>query len=251
MEKVQRVLLVNDDGIDAPGFDVLKNISKKISNEVWIFAPKADNSGAGRSLTLRKDINVVKRSDRTYEVNGTPTDCIILALNHFMRNAMPDLVLSGVNAGRNAADDVTYSGTVGAAWEASVLGVPGIALSQMYNKELGMNFSAAECYGEKIINLLINLGLSSDTVINVNFPPFNANEVKGYKFVELDSHKLKDDIHYETKKGNYRIGPMITKDHLKKNSDLYVLKKGFISITPLLLNITNIEILKKLKAKNK
>ena len=79
MNKVHRVLLVNDDGIDAPGFDVLKKISKNIANEVWIFAPKADNSGAGRSLTLRKDINVVKRSDRIYEVNGTPTDCIILA----------------------------------------------------------------------------------------------------------------------------------------------------------------------------
>ena len=250
MTKINRVLLVNDDGIDAPGFDVLKKISNNISNEVWVFAPKFDNSGAGRSLSLRKDINVKKRSDRIYEVGGTPTDCIILALNHFMRDAIPDLVLSGVNAGRNAADDVTYSGTVGAAWEASVLGVPGIALSQMYNKELGMNFSASENFGEQIINLLIKQGLSKDTVINVNFPPFSANEVRGHKFVELDSHKLKDDIQCQSENGNYRIGPMITKNHLKENSDLYVLQNGYISITPLLLNITNRKLLKKLRVQN-
>ena len=134
-KKIDRVMLVNDDGIDAPGFEVLKTIAQEIANEIWVFAPKKDKSGAGRSITLRNDIKVIKREERVFEVDGTPTDCVILALNHFMKSEKPNLVLSGVNAGRNAADDVTYSGTVGAAWEATVLGVQGIALSQMYDKK--------------------------------------------------------------------------------------------------------------------
>ena len=245
--KINRVMLVNDDGIDAEGFKVLKNIAKQISNEVWIFAPKFDKSGAGRSITLRQDINVKKRSEKVYEVEGTPTDCVVLALNHFMRDNPPDLVLSGVNAGRNAADDVTYSGTVGAAWEASTLGVPGIALSQMYKKELGMNFSASENHGVALIKKLIAKGWPDKTVININFPPVIESEVKGFQFVELDSHKLSDNIINNSNSSKFRIGAMITKEHQVKGSDLFVLKNGYISITPLSLNVTNLEILKSMR----
>ena len=246
---INRVLLVNDDGIDAPGFDILKKIAHKISREVWISAPKKDNSGAGRSLTLRSDIKVNKRDDLTFEVDGTPTDCVILALNYFMKDTLPDLVLSGINAGRNAADDVTYSGTIGAAWEARILGIPSIALSQMYNKSFGMNFSAAENYGFKIIERLIDRGWSDSTVININFPPVNFENVKGFIACDLDSHKLKDDIITLEKEMTFKIGNMITKDHQKQFSDLYYLNEGFVTITPILLNLTNKEVLDNLRDK--
>ena len=245
-KKLNRIMLVNDDGIDAPGFSVLKKIAEKISKEIWIFAPKSDHSGAGRSITLRKNINVVKREDKVFEVDGTPTDCVILALNHFMKDCLPDLVLSGVNAGRNAADDVTYSGTVGAAWEATVLGVQGIAFSQMYNKKAGMNFSASEEYGSTILKQLISKNLPKDSVINVNFPSVDKNQVKGTKFVGLDSHKLSDKIEYNIGSSKFRIGSMITKEHQVEGSDLYYLKMGYISVTPLSLNVTDYKSLKKM-----
>ena len=246
---INRVLLVNDDGIDAPGFDILKKIASKISNEVWVSAPKKDNSGAGRSLTLRSEIKVIKRDNLTFEVDGTPTDCVILALNYFMKNNLPDLVLSGINSGRNAADDVTYSGTIGAAWEARILGVPAIALSQMYKKSFGMNFSASEHYGFKIIEKLILRGWPESTVININFPPVNYENVKGFIACDLDSHKLKDDIISFEKEMTFKIGNMITKDHQKQFSDLYYLQEGFVTITPILLNLTNNQVLDNLRDK--
>ena len=245
-KKLNRIMLVNDDGIDASGFSVLIKIAKKISKEIWVFAPKSDNSGAGRSITLRKNINVVKREDQVYEVDGTPTDCVILALNHFMKDRLPDLVLSGVNAGRNAADDVTYSGTVGAAWEATVLGIQGIALSQMYNKKAGMSFSASEEYGPIILKQLISKNLPKNSVINVNFPAVDKNQVKGTKFVALDSHKLSDNIEYNVGSSEFRIGPLITKEHQVEGSDLFYLKMGYISVTPLSLNVTDYKSLKKM-----
>ncbi len=245
--KVGKVLLVNDDGIDAPGFKILKSIAEEISDEIWVFAPKNDKSGAGRSITLRNDIKVKKRSNREFEVDGTPTDCVILGLNHFMKDNLPDLVLSGVNAGRNAADDVTYSGTVGAAWEATVLGVQGIALSQMYDKRFGMNFSASKSYGSSVLKKIIPKISKLNSVININFPPVDEVNVKGLKTVELDSHKLSDNIEYSENSENFRIGAMITRDHQVKGSDLYYLKKGYISITPLALNVTDYKVLKQLR----
>ena len=246
-KKINRVMLVNDDGIDAPGFEVLNSIANDIANEIWIFAPKRDKSGAGRSITLRNDIKVIKRDKRVFEVDGTPTDCVILALNHFMKDCLPDLVLSGVNAGRNAADDVTYSGTVGAAWEATVLGVQGIALSQMYDRRFGMNFSASSKLGSELLMKIISNKKIPNTIININFPPVDQSEVKGTKFVELDSHKLSDNIEYESNSSNFRIGAMITKDHQIKGSDLYYLKKGYISVTPLALNVTDYSSLHKMR----
>ena len=246
-KKVDRVMLVNDDGIDAPGFEILKTIAQEIANEIWVFAPKKDKSGAGRSITLRNDIKVIKREERVFEVDGTPTDCVILALNHFMKSEMPNLVLSGVNAGRNAADDVTYSGTVGAAWEATVLGVQGIALSQMYDKKFGMNFSASKELGASLLKNILSNKKNLNTVININFPPVDATKVNGIKFVELDSHKLSDNIENNSDGTNFRIGAMITKDHQVKGSDLYYLKKGFISVTPLSLNVTDYSSLNEMR----
>ena len=127
-----RILVSNDDGIRARGLKVLEAIAKELSDDVWVVAPETEQSGAGHSLTLHRPVRVRRISARRLAIDGTPTDCVLLAINTLIPGPPPDLVLSGVNRGSNVADDVTYSGTIAAAMEATILGVPAIALSQEY-----------------------------------------------------------------------------------------------------------------------
>src|SRR5512141_937031 len=124
-----RILLTNDDGIEAPGLDVLEKIATDLTDDVWVVAPETDNSGASHSLTLAEPLRMRELGKRHYAVKGTPTDCVIMGVRFLLREQPPDLVLSGVNRGQNLADDVTYSGTVAGAIEGCLLGVPSIALS--------------------------------------------------------------------------------------------------------------------------
>ena len=125
-----RILVVNDDGIRAPGLKVLESIAKSFTKDVWVFAPEEEKSGAGHSLSLSNAIRVTKLAPRRYAVDGSPTDCVMLAMGEYLKDKHPDLVLSGINRGGNLGDDVTYSGTVAGAMEATLLGIPAIALSQ-------------------------------------------------------------------------------------------------------------------------
>src|SRR5713226_3018172 len=126
-----RILVTNDDGINAPGLKVMERIARQLSRDVWVVAPEVEQSGAGHSLTLRRPLQVRGVSPRRFAVDGTPTDCVLLAVNRLIEGRRPDLVLSGVNRGSNLGEDVTYSGTIAAAMEATFLGIPSIALSQM------------------------------------------------------------------------------------------------------------------------
>ncbi len=127
--KDARILLSNDDGIAAPGLKVLEKVARLLSRDVWVVAPELEQSGAGHSLTLRRPLRIRQLGRRRYAVDGTPTDAVLLAINQIMRERKPTLVLSGVNRGGNLGEDVTYSGTIAAAMEATLLGVPAIALS--------------------------------------------------------------------------------------------------------------------------
>src|SRR5215469_1856266 len=129
--KGARILVTNDDGINAPGLKILERVARKLSRDVWVIAPELEQSGAGHSLTLRRPLAVRRVVPRRFAVDGTPTDCVLLAVNHLIEGKRPDLVLSGVNRGANLGEDVTYSGTVAAAMEATLLGIRAIALSQM------------------------------------------------------------------------------------------------------------------------
>ena len=126
-----RILITNDDGIHAPGLEACETIARALSDEVWIVAPETDQSGVSHSLSLNDPLRLREVADKHFAVKGTPTDCVIMGARHLMKE-MPDLVLSGVNRGRNAAEDVTYSGTVAGAMEGTVLGIPSFALSQAY-----------------------------------------------------------------------------------------------------------------------
>ena len=142
-----RILLANDDGFGAPGLKCLETIDRTISSDIWIAAPDSDKSGASHSLSLDIPIRYRQLADQMFSVAGTPADCVLLALLELIPPPKPDLILAGGNAGANLGDDVTYSGTIGAAWESRILGIPSIALSQMYNKNIGIDFSSSQSFG--------------------------------------------------------------------------------------------------------
>src|SRR5580700_4119051 len=142
-----RILVSNDDGIDAPGIKVLEKIAHSLSDDVWVVAPELEQSGASHSLTTRRPLRLIERDERRFAVDGTPTDCILLAVKRVLRDRLPDLVLSGVNAGSNVGEDLTYSGTVAAAMEATLLGIPAIALSQDFRDGEEPPWQTGEAYG--------------------------------------------------------------------------------------------------------
>ena len=240
-----RILITNDDGIDAPGIAELEKIADVLADEVWVFAPDGNRSGAGRSLTITRELKVTNHGDNRYSCDGTPTDCMIIALNSVMKDARPDLVLSGINLGMNVSDDITCSGTVGAAWEAVVHNVPAIALSQKFDrKRMELDnpevFSASRHHAVNVIKTLAERGWSDDVVLNVNFPSFYANEVKGMKAVHVGRHKAADDVLINEEDDTlYKIGMWRLRDHLDPESDIGALFEGYITICPLAINMTD------------
>ncbi|MFM5932131.1 MAG: 5'/3'-nucleotidase SurE [Novosphingobium sp.] len=240
-----RILLTNDDGINAPGLNVLERIARQISDDIWICAPAEEQSGAGHSLTLTRPIRLNQHAERRFSVTGTPTDSVTMALKKIMPDK-PDLILSGVNRGANLGDDVTYSGTVSAAIEGALAGIPSIALSQVYSKE-GMAdavpFDAAEAWGAKVLKPLIDLPFAPRTLVNVNFPPLSAGEVKGIRVVRQGFHDYaRGSVVEGTDPRGYRYfwfglhGIEHTKGH---ESDLEAIDDGYIAVTPLQLDLTH------------
>src|SRR5271168_5070625 len=140
---IERILISNDDGIDAPGIELLERVARQLSSDVWVVAPEQEQSGAGHSLTTRRPLRLTEVGPQRYIVDGTPTDCVLLALKRLLRGRPPTLVLSGINAGTNVAEDITYSGTCAAAMEATLFGVPSIALSQEYRDRGSILWGAA------------------------------------------------------------------------------------------------------------
>ena len=175
-----RILITNDDGIHAPGLDVLERIARTLTDDVWVIAPETDQSGKAHSLSLSEPLRLRAVDERRYAVRGTPTDCVIMGVRHILDTA-PDLVLSGVNRGANVADDVTYSGTIAAAMEGTLLGIPSLALSQAYawSHQAEPDWSCAETHGPKVLERLIASGIPAGTLYNVNFPPCAPAEVEG------------------------------------------------------------------------
>ena len=127
-----RILVTNDDGIHSPGLDTCEEIARKLSDDVWVVAPEHDQSGVAHSLSLNDPLRLREVAPKHFAVKGTPTDCVIMGARHILKDRPPDLVLSGVNRGRNAGEDVIYSGTVAGAVEGTILGIPSFALSQAY-----------------------------------------------------------------------------------------------------------------------
>ena len=174
-----RILVSNDDGINAPGLKLLAKLAGALCREVWVVAPEREQSGASHSLTLERPLRVRRLGARRYAVDGTPTDCVLLAVKTLMRDKRPTLMLSGINSGANLGEDVTYSGTVAAAMEATLLGVPAIALSMTFRDRAKIKWQTAERHAPGVISRLVAQPWPKNTLINVNFPDVPASEVKG------------------------------------------------------------------------
>jgi 5'-nucleotidase len=176
-----RILLTNDDGIYAPGLDVLETIARQLSDDVWIVAPETDQSGVSHSLSLNDPLRLREVDARRFAVKGTPTDCVIMGVRHLMEDGAPDLVLAGVNRGQNVAEDVTYSGTIAGAMEGTILGIPSFALSQVYSVATRKqpHWDTAIKYGPDLIRRILAEGVPRDVLINVNFPDCPPEEVRG------------------------------------------------------------------------
>ncbi len=241
-----RILLTNDDGVNARGLALLESIAARLSDEVWIVAPAEEQSGAGHSLTLTQPVRLRRHGERRFSVTGTPTDAVMLALAHVMKDSPPDVILSGINRGANLAEDVTYSGTVSAAMEGALAGVRSIALSQSYSRE-GMGdtvpFAAAEAWAEDVLAPLLQFDVAPGTLVNINFPALPAEDVRGVRVCRQgirDYGRLR--IVQRTDPRGYEyywfgLGPMVqTPGH---STDLEAIADGYVSVTPLHLDLTH------------
>jgi len=241
-----RILLTNDDGVNARGLALLEKVARTLSDDIWIVAPTEEQSGAGHSLTLSQPVRLRRHGERHFSVTGTPTDAVMLALAHVMKDSPPDIILSGINRGANLAEDVTYSGTVSAAMEGALAGVPSIALSQAYSRE-GMGdtvpFAAAEVWAERVLSRLVEFEMTSGTLINVNFPALPADQVQGVRVCRQglrDYGRLRIVQRTDPRGYDYYwfgLGPMVqTPGHL---TDLEAIADGYVSVTPLHLDLTH------------
>lgn len=232
-----RVLLCNDDGIDAVGLRVLREIAHSLSDDVWVVAPTQNHSGASRSITLRREVEIKETASQEFSVSGTPSDCIIFALNKIL-DKKPDLVLTGVNHGMNVGDDVLYSGTIAAAMEATLAGIPAIALSQQGGRENPNEYLVAKTHGAILVQHLWNKGWPERIVPNVNFPKGNPLAIKGMMVASTDQHKFGDIIEDGSKAGFFRLGPLISNPDASFGSDRAAIRDGWIAMTPLGMDLT-------------
>jgi 5'-nucleotidase len=240
-----RILLTNDDGINAPGLYVLEKIAAQLSDDIWICAPSEEQSGAGHSLSLNRPVRLREHAPKRFSVTGTPTDAVTLALRKVLPGK-PDLILSGVNRGANLGDDVTYSGTVAAAIEGALAGIRSIALSQVYSKETladDVPFDAAEAWGAKVLRPLLDAPFPERTLVNVNFPPRIAADVQGIRVVRQGFHDYGRGTVVEGKDPRgypyYWFGLHGIEHTPGHNSDLEAIADGFVAVTPLQLDLTH------------
>ena len=247
-----RILVTNDDGIHAPGLETLERIARSISDDVWIVAPDEENSGAGHSLSLANPIRYRKIAERRFEVSGTPTDCVVMAARKILPGD-PDLVLSGVNRGQNIADDVTYSGTIAAAMEGTQLGFKSIALSQVTGIHgNGFSYDVAEHHGSAIVKKLVTMTFGPGVLMNVNFPDCRPDEVIGTEVTrqgKRDVNLLSVDERIDTR-GNpyYWLGFKREGGNPAVGTDLWAAFNKRISVTPLHMNLTQVEAMEAVRA---
>ncbi len=240
----KRILITNDDGIHAPGLKVLEAIAVGLSDDVWVVAPESEQSGAGHSLTLADPLRLRQIEEKRFAVKGTPTDCVMMAVKHLLKDKGPDLVLSGVNRGANIADDVTYSGTIAGAMEGTQLGIPSIALSQAYGMDGRdkVKWQCAETHGAAIVADLVKAGWPEHVLINVNFPDVEPGAVTD--LVVTSQGKRDESTLFIDERRDGRNQPYYWLAFQRKLSnpaqgtDLRAIYDGHISVTPLHLNLT-------------
>ena len=258
-----RILITNDDGINAPGLQVLAGIAANIAGqdgEVWTVAPAFEQSGVGHCISYTHPMMIAKLAERRFAAEGSPADCVLAGIYDVLQGAKPDLVLSGVNRGNNSAENVLYSGTIGGAMEAALQGIPAIALSQFFGPEmdgLADPFEAARNHGTDVVRALLDRGVWTGddyrVFYNVNFPPLPAARVKG---VKVAAQGFRRDTSFSTEaqlsptgrrylwiKGGPQQTPTLP------GTDAAVNLEGYISVTPMRADLTAHDLLSDLEAR--
>jgi 5'-nucleotidase len=237
-----RILLTNDDGIYAPGMALLERIARTLSDDVWVCAPTEEQSGTGHSLTLHLPVRLHEHGEKRFAVTGTPTDAVNLALRKLFADRKPDLVISGINAGENLADDITYSGTISAAMEGALAGIKAVAMSQAI-RDGDHGFSAAEAWAERVLAPLLDVPMAPRTLINVNFPPRAAEDVRGIRLARQGFHDYSRGSLIEGRdprgRSYYWFGLEDVEHTLDHGTDLEAIDDGYVAITPLQLDLTH------------
>ena len=233
------ILVTNDDGIHAPGIQALA-LALRSLGPVTVVAPDRERSAVGHALTLHHPLRVHPLRDGYYAVDGTPTDCVNLGINHLLK-AKPDIVVSGINRGANLADDVTYSGTVSAALEATLMGIPAMAVS-LVTTTSGTHYDAAAAVAVRIASSLISHGLPPDTYLNINIPDLPAAELRSPLVTCQGKRRYGGSIVEKTdpRGGTYFWIGGGESDFLDlEGTDYHAVSRGHISVTPLHYDMTN------------
>jgi 5'-nucleotidase len=238
-----RILVTNDDGIDAAGLHALRQIAAKLSGDVTVVAPETNQSGKGHSLSLHEPLRMREIGDNAYAVRGTPTDCVIMACRHVMKDRLPDLVLSGVNRGANMAEDMTYSGTIAGAFEGTLVGIRSIALSQAFGFESREpRWHTAIAHGPAVIEKLLQLDWPAGSLMNVNFPDREPDKIEGLRVTRQgrrDPGLLSIDARRDTWGEHYYwLAYERRRSNAAEGTDLAAVYDGYISVTPLAMNMT-------------
>ena len=248
--KKARVLLSNDDGIHAPGLKTLEDAIRPHVAELWVCAPETEQSATSHSLTLRRPLRIRHVSEQRFAVDGTPTDAVLLGVTNIMKDMRPDLVLSGINRGGNLGEDVTYSGTVAAAMEGALLGIPSVALSQTYEDRHKVKWATAKAWTPKVLRQLFKLGWPKGIFMNINFPDATAAKVKGVEVCRQGRRKIGGGLTRGVDpRGDeyFWIGPQRDEEKFLKGTDLAAVNNGYVSVTPLALDLTDAQTLRKIK----
>jgi 5'-nucleotidase len=242
---VPRILVTNDDGIFSEGIERLAAALAGVG-EVYTVAPDQERSAAGHALTLDAPLRAKEVGEKRWWVNGTPTDCVNWGVLHLLREARPALLFSGINLGLNLGDDVTYSGTVSAAFEGALLGIPSVAISQEI--EPGFTFDAAEQFAVRLGRRLLERPLPPKTLINVNVP---AGPVRGVRVARLGTRRYGETVIEKTDprgRPYYWIGSTVPVGELEDGTDISAVAEKFISMTPVHLDLTAYQSMELLEA---
>jgi len=251
-----RILLTNDDGIQAKGLSVLRKIALELSDDVWVCAPDTEQSAASRGVSLHNPVKLKKLDDKVFSVTGTPTDSVIVAMTDVLNDHKPDLILSGVNRGQNLAEDVTFSGTIAGALQGMQMGVPSIALSlaRGFQGAESLPWETAEAHGPELIRNLLEEKWPEDVVLSVNFPDRAVDKVEGVQITRQGSRDFQMsgvDKRSHPRGGSYywlTYGAGLSNP--PQGTDLRAIYDGYISVTPLHTDLTHSETMSALNGLN-
>lgn len=239
------ILVTNDDGIQSEGIKALYRELSEIG-DAYIVAPESEKSAVSHALTMHRPLKVDQLDERIFTVNGTPTDCVVVAVEKILPER-PAVIASGINRGANLGDDVTYSGTVSAAIEGTLFSIPSMAISLVYpNGEQMLYFSTAACFAKILVAYILRKGLPPDTLLNVNVPNIRYEDLKGMKFTRQGKRSYDNAIHETLDpwgRKHFWIGGGTPTWQAGNDTDFNAVSEGYISITPIHLDLTNYEAL--------